>query len=362
MKLTILDKYLSGRLLYTLLRSLVALVALFVIIDLLTQRREQIMRLDIPWTVVTLFYLAHIPWIVFQVAPLAILVAALMVLGETAQANEVTAALAGGISLRRFSRMPLLLGLVFALGLFVAQETVGTVAAERATRIERDHFSWNPDAERAGLTWARLSGGWTCHVLKFNRVALSGENVLMNAIREDAIEHIKARRIYWHEEREQWLIEDGHRLIFTPDGREIVAQERITQAAAPIEEHPDLLFAIDKPPETQTIFGLSAVIRHAARIGVPAQRLLVDYHVKFSQPAIAFVMMWLAIPFALRVRRGGVAIGFGASIAIALAYLTVFGISIALGNAGRMPPFLAAWLANFVFLATGVTLFLKTPT
>ena len=61
-------------------------------------------------------------------------------------------------------------------------------------------------------------------------------------------------------------------------------------------------------------------------------------------------------------RRGGVAIGFGASVAIALVYLTLFGIGVTLGDAGRISPFLAAWLANFFFLATGITLFLKTPT
>ena len=107
---------------------------------------------------------------------------------------------------------------------------------------------------------------------------------------------------------------------------------------------------------------LAAVVRHAARIGVPAQRLLVDFHTKFSQPAIAFVMVWLAIPFAIRVRRGGVAIGFGASVAIALVYLTLFGIAVTLGDAGRLAPSLAAWLTNLVFLAGGITLFLKTPT
>lgn len=362
MRLTIIDKYLGRRLVLTLLRSLVALVAVFIFIDLLTQRREQIMLLDVSWSIVGLYYLAYTPWVIFQVAPLSMLVAALMVMGNAAQTNELTAALAGGISLRRFSRVLLALALLFSLGLFIAEETVGAYAARQADSIERNYFSRNRDSQRAGLTWAHLSDGWTCHVLKFNRVALTGEGVLMHTIRDNAIEHIEARRIYWDESRNQWMLEDGHWLVFSPGGGTIASQTRITQLPAPFTEHPGLLFAINKPPETQTAMGLASVIRHAARIGVPAQRLLVDFHTKFSQPAIAFVMVWLAIPFAIRVRRGGVAIGFGASVAIALVYLTLFGIGVTLGDAGRISPFLAAWLANFIFLATGITLFLKTPT
>lgn len=362
MRVTIIDRYLGRRLFFALVRTLVALVAIFILIDLLTQRRNQIMNLDVSWDVVALYYLAYVPWVVFQVAPLSMLVATLMVMGDTAQANEVTAALAGGISLRRFSRMPLVFGFAFALLLFAAEETVGAYAARQADHIERNNFSRNPDSERAGITWARLSNGWTCHVLKFNRVALTGEGVLMHAIREDAIEHIEARRIYWDETRAAWMLEDGHWLVLDPGGGAITSQRRITQLPAPFDERPELLFAMDQPPETQTALGLASVVRHASRIGVRAQRLRVDFHTKFSQPAIAFVMVWLAIPFAMRVRRGGVAIGFGASVAIAIVYLTIFSIGITLGDAGRVSPVLAAWLANLVFFAAGVTLFLKTPT
>jgi lipopolysaccharide export LptBFGC system permease protein LptF len=45
-----------------------------------------------------------------------------------------------------------------------------------------------------------------------------------------------------------------------------------------------------------------------------------------------------------------------------LVYLTLFGIAVTLGDAGRLAPSLAAWLTNLVFLAGGILLFLKTPT
>ncbi len=73
-------------------------------------------------------------------------------------------------------------------------------------------------------------------------------------------------------------------------------------------------------------------------------------------------MVWLAIPFAIRLRRGGIAIGFGVSIGIALAYMLLFFAGIGLGHLGKLPPVAAAWLANAVFLAFGMWLFHRTPT
>lgn len=362
MRLTTIDRYLGRRLVVTLVKALIALVAIFILIDLLTHRRAEIIKNDVPWAVVLRYYLLYVPWVAEKVAPLALLVSALLVLGDAAQNNEVTAALAGGVSLRRFARTPVLVALLFAAALFGAQETVGAPATRAVKDIERNYFSRSPDTRRGGLSWTRLDGEWTCHVFKFNRVALTGEGVMMHSIRDDALEHIEARRIYWDPAQGRWLLEDGYWAVFEPRGNARRSWQRITQRPAPFTETPDHLFAMTRPSEAMTARELSGIIGYVLERGAPVSRLAVDYHAKFSQPALVFVMIWLAVPFAMRLRRGGLAISFGASIVIALLYLVVFSISITLGGAGRLSPFVAAWLANAVFFAVGVTLFVKTPT
>ena len=94
---------------------------------------------------------------------------------------------------------------------------------------------------------------------------------------------------------------------------------------------------------------------------MPVENRRVHYYAKFSQPFLCFVMIFIAIPFAMRLRRGGVAISFGVSLAIAAAYLVVFALGMLLGDAGRLPPPIAAWLGNIVFLGAGLVLFARTP-
>ena len=359
--MTIIDRYLFRRLAAALAKALLALVALYVLVDLLTHRDDAILRYDVAWPVVARYYLDLVPQVVYRVAPLALLVSALLVLGDSAQHNEITSALAGGISLRRFCRAPVVLALAFAAGLFVMEETVGVRATQRAIRVENTYFLQKLDTGRGGISWANLSGDWTCHMAKFNRLALTGENVFIHSIRKDAIEQIEARRIFWDETQGKWFLEDGVWMVFDA-GVTTRSATRITQCPAPFSETPQELFALTAPPETKTVRQLAADIAAASARGMPVKRAWVDFHAKFAQPALCFVMVGLAIPFAVRLRRGGLAVSFGASIVIAIVYLVLFNVCMTLGHAERLSPVVAAWLPNAVFLGGGVGLFLKTPT
>jgi lipopolysaccharide export system permease protein len=359
--MTTLDRYLLTRVVSALARTMLALVSIYILVDLLTHRQGQITRGDVPWSIVFQYYLALTPQMIQQVAPLAMLVSALLVLGEAAQHNEVTAALAGGVSLRRFVRMPVLVGAAFALGLFTLHQGAGAAAAREAKSLENNYFSQNPNILRDGVDWANLSGRWTCHIRKFNRIALTGEDVFIHSLGAETFEQVEVRRIYWDDEAERWLLEDGVWWEF-PAGSKRGLVTRVTQREAPFTETPAELFALEEEPDTKTAAELARDLRAAAARNVHVGPLWVDYHTNFSWPAVSFVMVGLAIPFALRLRRGGLAISFGASIAIALVYIMVFHGATTLGHFGRLGPITAAWLANGVFALTGLVLFYRTPT
>lgn len=347
-----------------ILQIVLAMVLLYVIIDLLTTRQNNIAKYDIPWRVVVQYYLVTAPTILFQyqTTALAVLIAGLMVLGRAAQDQEITAALAGGISLRRIVFAPVVVALLVAVGAFLFEDTLGVWSARAVARIEREYFSQFQRPDNPVVSWAHLGGGWTCHILKFNREALTGQDVYIHAINDESVREIRARRIFWDEDREQWMLEDGRLFTFNPKQEWEQKVERITQMPAPFTESPDELFSLDQPTQERSVLQLAADLRHAASRGVPVNSQWVDLQTKFARPALCFVMIWLAIPFAIRLRRGGIMMGFGVSIGIALAYLMLFYITVGLGHLDKLNPFIAAWFANVVFLATGLVLFHKTPT
>ena len=170
------------------------------------------------------------------------------------------------------------------------------------------------------------------------------------------MQEIRADRIYWDPEGAQWILEDGRWATIQrePSMKNVT---RITQTPAPFSESPELLFALEESSDSKTAGALYADLQFAEAMGVPTTRAWVDFHTKFSRPALCFVIVWLAIPFALRVRRGGIFLSFGLSIALGLAYVTLYVIALGLGNIGLLPPIMAAWLANGVFLTGGMLAF-----
>ena len=362
--MTILDRYLAKRLLTTLFKVLLALVLLVSVIDLIVTRQRDIARFQIPADVVLRYYVTFLPTILFeyQAAAVAVLISGLMVLGNAAQNNEITALLAGGVSLGRIARAPAAMALLIAVAVFGVQETYGVRASKTHAALEEEYFSRITDHSRFGVSWTNLGEGWTCHVLQFNVRANSGQDVYLHAIHDDRIEEIRARRIFWEPDQERWLLEDGRWAVFDQRRNWEAVSRRITQTLAPFQESPEELFALSAPAQAKTAGELAADIARARRLGMPVEEHLVNYHLKFSQPALCFVIIWLAFPFAMRLRRGGITLGFGVSICVAMAYLVVFALSAGLGYMGKLPPPIAAWLANAVFWAVGMFLFYRTPT
>ncbi len=358
-----LDAHLTRRLLFAVGASLVALLFLFVVIDVLTHRRSDILQHDVPAWTVALYYLLLVPRMLleYHLAALSMLIGGLLVLGSAAQHNEFTALLSCGVALRRIVRVPLLMAAGLAVLLFVMGETIAPAAARATFALEEQYFgeyTRGSLADRRGVSWANLAGGWTCHIAKFNRIALTGEDVLMLTQREQ----IRAGRIYWDPEFGGWVLEDAKWAVFFPERGWAVNVRPLRQTPAPLEETPEELFAPFEDPDARSASGLRAVMENASRKGMPIDRLKVDYYSKFSKPFLPLVMIWVAVPFASRTRRGGLSVGFGISIALGVAYLLVYSTCQSLGFTGHLTPIMAAWLANLIFLAGGTVLFSRMRT
>ncbi len=362
----ILDSHMTRRLLFALSATIVALILLFIVIDLLTHRRAIILEHDVSSGTVARYYLCLVPRLLleYHIAALSMLIAGLFVLGSAAQHNEFTALLSCGVSLRRIARVPFLMACGLSLLLLIMGETIAPASARAALEIERQYFgkhSGEAFADRPGISWANLDGGWTFHTLKFNRVALTGEGVLILSEREDQPEMIRARRIYWEPLDESWILEGAIWVKFFPEQDMGAVIRKYGQVQAPLRETPEELFAPFEDTSTRNAASLREVLNNAAKKGVPLARLEVNYYGKFAKPFLPIVMICLAIPFASRGNHGALSSGFAIGIALGLAYLLLLSVCQSLGFTGHLSPMMAAWLANFVFLIAGAALMARTP-
>jgi lipopolysaccharide export system permease protein len=102
--------------------------------------------------------------------------------------------------------------------------------------------------------------------------------------------------------------------------------------------------------------------RYAERVrveGYDATEYLVDMNIKLALPFINLVMVFIGIPVALGLKKGGTPLAVSIGIGICFLYLTNLGFSRSLGLSGILPPILSAWAANVIFFFLGIYLMLR---
>jgi len=363
----LLDRYIAKEFSMVWLKTTISLFGLYILIDFMTDIRLVVLEQDIPWNIVVYYYILIIPRLLseYQFAAIAVLISGLLVLGKIAQRSELTAILAGGVGLKRIVVGPVLISLLISIGMFTLGETAVPRTAKNIEDIELRFFGKGRESKfstRSGVLWANLPGGWKCDIQKFNRAALTGENVLMYVEKPEQYEQVKAKRIYWQESNQKWIVEDGTWAIFFPNDAMSRTSRRITQEPAPFDVTPDGLMTQYVKTDTLSASELNVLRKKHSSMSTTGRRLAVDFYGKFAEPMLPFVIIWLTIPFSIRLGRGSRTMGFAITLAIGLSYLTVFSITQTLGYAGQITPWAAATLANALFLGAGLLLFSRTPT
>jgi lipopolysaccharide export system permease protein len=96
--------------------------------------------------------------------------------------------------------------------------------------------------------------------------------------------------------------------------------------------------------------------------GFHVKKYMVELYSKLSFPLVNLVMVLVAIPFSLQSPRGGRLFGVALAIAIMAGYLVVHFVALAFARADLLPPLMAAWTANIIFIGLGTSLLLRART
>jgi lipopolysaccharide export system permease protein len=169
---------------------------------------------------------------------------------------------------------------------------------------------------------------------------------------------------------------DAAKAQWTPDGWQLtggtlrtidrgnrVRSEAFAARLAVMPEHIDDFIQIQKPPHTMSFLELQAFVDKLRQSGREFSKYMVRLYSKLSFPLVHFIVVLVAIPFALvSPRSGGHAAGVGVAIVIAAAYWLVDSIAVNLAEAALLPAALGAWTANIVFAGIGTALFLNART
>ncbi len=98
----------------------------------------------------------------------------------------------------------------------------------------------------------------------------------------------------------------------------------------------------------------------ASGLNMVESRVALESRVAF--PLVTIVMTLLGVPFGVTTGRRGALYGIGLAIILAAVYWLTNTVFIAFGQADLLPPMLAAWAANILFLAMAAYMTLTVRT
>jgi len=357
----IIDRYLVREYLAFMGLGLAVSAALFVMIDLL-QTLDRYLRLKPPLVFIIEHFVYRLPAALHLYLPVVMLVATIFLFLTLGRYHELTALKAAGVSLYRVS-MPILgLGLAIAIGAGVFQELALPVLNERGDEVDRVKIRGMAPRhlQLRHRLWLRSSDS------RFYRVELlhPGTNdmfgvTILELNRDFRLTgRLDARQAHWTPAG--WELRDGAYREISPDGAVQTLPFRST--AVELSEEMDDFIRIQKPVTAMSFRELKDYIARLEAAGFQIRKHLVELYAKLSFPLVNLVMVLVAIPLALQSPRGGRLFGIGLALGIMAGYLVVHFVALAFARADLLPPLIAAWTANIIFMGIGVSLLLRART
>jgi LPS export ABC transporter permease LptG len=174
---------------------------------------------------------------------------------------------------------------------------------------------------------------------------------------------IHADRAHWSDNLNRWEYERGWER--TLHGAAIAPEGYRTFEVATFPELPETPAYFKKEVKQYSEMNyeeLHRYIRDLQQAGFDVVRLRVELNKKLSYPLITLIMAILAIPFSLSTGKRGAITGVAVAVGIAVFYTVVSRLFEAMGDLSQLPPALAAWSPDLIFVLVGGYLILKVPT
>jgi LPS export ABC transporter permease LptG len=357
----ILDRYLIREFLAFVGIGLGVAAALYVIVDL-GDTLNRFLRVKPPLLYIIEHFVYRLPAALHQGLPVIMLVATIFLFLSLSRFHELTAMKAAGISLYRVSAPVLLMGLSFAVSAMLFQELFLPRLNELGEEVDRVKIRGQlpRHLQSRQRLWLRSADSrfYRVELLSPQTNDLYGVTVLEVDRQFRLLNRLDARQAHWTESG--WELSDGAFREIEAGGT--VQTVPFTLTALNLTEEIDEFTRIHKDFESMSYWELRDYVARLEAAGFQAKKYLVALYSKLSFPLVNLVMVLVAIPFALQSPRGGRLFGVGLAIAIMAGYLVVHYVALAFARADLLPPFVAAWTANVIFLGIGMSLFLRART
>ena len=353
----ILDKYVVKKVILSYIFILLSFIGLHIIIDLFTNLSD-FLHAKTPVYMVIKYYAYSLPLMFQRTSTFSLPIAILFSIGEFNRDNEIVSMRASGISILRMS-MPIIYFALFLsfLSLFIQEKVL--IYSQKKARDIKIEFVENKHEKNIVKNFVFRSKNKLFFVSIFSPQENTLKNVIM--LKENSTGEIKEKTVCQTivYENNQWKAKDLISYQLDKEGKIVNQPSSQKERIIDIGDKPQsLVFKKNAFGEYLSIKQLRQEIKTIGKAASSTflNNLIIDYNKKMADP---FGSLFLAIgilPFALQIKKRKVGISaIAGGFIFGFLYYLISSVSIALGKAGVLIPYLSSWVGPLFFLVMGIS-------
>ncbi len=359
--LSILDRYILKQLIDVFTLGVIIFTSIIFASETFTQLIKQISLYGIPFYIAIMMIVLNLPQVFTLTIPISTLFATVMTVNDLSLKSEITIFKACGISISRISRPIFCFALVMTFVSFFINEFIVPVASVQSKSLaiyslEQKHIPENKmnftikDIDKEGNLKRLFYAQW-CKDKTLNNVTVVDISNPKN------IQIVQAKKGTTSDYG--WKFDNG--VIYT-----ISKNGKIFNTS--LFEESNVSFGIgdvnEMVKESTAEYNFFKLMRHIQKQKKNLEeKLKLEYEInlfdKLALPVTTFALAIIGIPLAITPPRVRFNRGFLFSIFIIFVYYVIRAFSLNLGEGGKIPPFLAAWLPVIIISIVGGYLFYK---
>ncbi|MDD2716432.1 MAG: LptF/LptG family permease [Candidatus Wallbacteria bacterium] len=353
----ILDKYIIWELIGPFIFGICGYVVIMSVDPLIDVIQYIFIRQVDPWIVMKWYFFRVFSGNMIYSFSMASLLATFLVFGRLGKDNEISAALAGGISFLRLLVPVIGFGLIVTCSAMLFINYIAPYTNVTFQKLEDENILMMPE-ERAKHEniLERVSGNEFLYAENLNTDYRRIYNCVLFRIENGKV--ISSMNAQFADfSGTEWHFFNGHKVTFK--NREIERVEKFYQETVKLKLDFAKLAKLgvenEKKFSNMTLSEIRRQIRDLTRRGaVNIYEHMVELYLKLALPFAALIFALAGAALGAYFKRSGLMVGLGLSIVIIFFYYVVLSVTRSYGLSGRMNPFMAAWSANLIFAAIAV--------
>jgi lipopolysaccharide export system permease protein len=354
-----IDFYIIKKFLGTFFYAISLLIMIVIIFDL-SENIDEFISKDAPLNAIIFdYYLNFIPYFINLFSYLFTFISVIYFTSQMASKSEIIAILSSGISYHRMLRPYFISAIILALlSFYLANFLIPHTNQKR--RAFTDTYFHNLSKSKDEHIHLQINPGTFVYMESFNINAKTGYRFTLEKFNGHNLElKISSDRISWDSLTGNWVLQN-----FTT--RKIEGnRERVWQGTkldTTLNLKPIELYIKKENYEEMTFTELDRYIRQEKLKG--AEEIVyydMEKHNRISSPFATLVMTLIGVSLSSRKLRGGIGMHLGLGILLTFAYILFMRITTVFATVGDLPPYIAAWIPNFIFMIIGLYLLKTAP-